>query len=63
MLKRSVDRNRLRRRLREIARQLPVKPGYDVVVIARGGAQHATSEALRHALVQRLRRAGVVERE
>ena len=31
----AVVRNRVKRRLREIARWLPVKPGWDIVLVAR----------------------------
>lgn len=61
MLKRSVDRNRLRRRLREIARQMPVRKGYDVIVVARGGAEKASFETLMSALTKRLAKAGILE--
>jgi ribonuclease P protein component len=60
MLKRSVDRNRLRRRLREAARQISVAPGYDVIVVARQGAEAAPFVNLRDALEQQLRRAGLL---
>ncbi|HKS92249.1 MAG TPA: ribonuclease P protein component [Tepidiformaceae bacterium] len=41
--KKAVDRNRVRRRLRELARTLAVAEGYDVVVTARNGALEASS--------------------
>lgn len=37
----AVVRNRVRRRLREAVARLPVRPGYDVVVIARPAAREA----------------------
>ena len=47
-----VSRNRLKRRLREIARTrlLPVLPSADVVVRARPDAYRATFDELRHEL-------------
>jgi ribonuclease P protein component len=37
----AVVRNRVRRRLREILRQLQIKPGWDIVLIARASAATA----------------------
>jgi ribonuclease P protein component len=37
----AVVRNRVRRRLREILRQIQLKPGWDIVFIARAGAAGA----------------------
>lgn len=61
LVKRAAARNRLRRRLRELARALPVRPGYDVVVTARAGCAEADAAGLRAALVGVLRRAGLLE--
>jgi ribonuclease P protein component len=47
----AVVRNRVKRRLREAARGLPVMRGYDVVIGARKLAADAPFEALRGALV------------
>lgn len=57
----ATERNRTRRRLREIARRLPVKDGYDVIVVGRGGCATATTSELRDALERRLGRAGLLE--
>lgn len=56
----AVVRNRVRRRLREIARQVPVRPGLDLVIIARPGAAMAEFGVLREALLELLRRAKVL---
>ena len=40
--KSAVERNKVRRRMREVLRRAPVTPGWDVVVIARGPARTAT---------------------
>ena len=47
--------------MREIARRLPVKDGYDVIVVGRGGCATATTSELRDALERRLGRAGLLE--
>ncbi|MES2746224.1 MAG: ribonuclease P protein component [Bdellovibrionota bacterium] len=47
----SVTRNRVRRRLRELFRQLPARPvGMDIVVIARHHAVSMDFETLRQAM-------------
>ena len=46
----AIVRNRVKRRLREAARSLPITPGYDVVIGARKPAAEATFGALRAAL-------------
>jgi ribonuclease P protein component len=43
----AVVRNRVKRRLREVARSLSTKPGSDIVVIARSPAAEATYRDLR----------------
>jgi ribonuclease P protein component len=58
-LGKAVQRNRIKRRLREAARSLRVAPGWDVVVIARQAAADADFAALRAALLDVLRRAGI----
>ncbi len=60
-LGKAVVRNRLRRRLREAARMLPVRPGWDVVIVGRQPAMDADFEALRDALANALARARLLE--
>jgi ribonuclease P protein component len=57
----AVVRNRVKRRLREIARQLPVRPGVDVVVGARKAAAGASSVELREAMTRLMRRSDVLD--
>lgn len=57
----AVKRNRLRRRLREAIRSLPVVQGWDVVVNARRGAAEADYWSLRAQVVELMERAGVLE--
>jgi ribonuclease P protein component len=59
--KKAVERNRIRRRLREAARTLPVAPAYDIVVIARKGTVEASYGQLQAALEGLLARAGLLE--
>jgi ribonuclease P protein component len=47
----AVERNRVRRRLREAARALPVATGYDVVITARPAALAAPLATLRDELM------------
>jgi ribonuclease P protein component len=59
--RKATDRNRVRRRLREAARTLQVRPGYDIVVTARLPAIDASYGSLRAALEKALVRAGLLE--
>ena len=52
----SVTRNKVKRRLREAARSSPVKPGWDVVFIARRGSEKAKYQLLQRATLNLLRR-------
>jgi ribonuclease P protein component len=54
--KRAVTRNRIKRRLKEAVRSLPVVSGFDFVVTAREGAVEASFSELRSALEGLLRR-------
>jgi ribonuclease P protein component len=56
----AVARNRVKRRLREGIRTLPVQSGWDIVVIARSRAAAADFHALRRATAGLLSRAGVL---
>ena len=58
----AVVRNRLRRRLREAVRWLPLENGWDIVTIARRSAAEATFAELRDSLAALLGRAGLVSR-
>ena len=55
----AVDRNRVRRRLREIARGAPVKSGWDLLFIARRDAATTDFHSLRRAAHELERRAGL----
>jgi len=57
----AVARNRLKRRLREGLRLLTVRPGWDVVLLARPPAATATYQQLREALVELLSRARLLD--
>lgn len=60
-LGKAVRRNRIKRRLREIIRELApnLGSGFDVVVAARFAASEATYQDLRLGVEQALRRAGL----
>lgn len=53
----AVVRNRVKRRLREMMRQLALAPGWDLVLICRKGAASASFSELRVALDDVLTRA------
>lgn len=59
LAKQAVRRNRLRRRLREIARSLPVIDR-DIILTAKAPALTADAAELREAVLRSLRRAGLV---
>jgi ribonuclease P protein component len=57
----AVLRNRVRRRLREIIRGLPLRDGYDVVVTARPETVNAEFVELREVLLRLLAEASLLE--
>ena len=57
----AVVRNRVKRRLREIARKTEVSEGWDLVVAARSQASDASFAALRQSMTGLLRRAGLLD--
>jgi ribonuclease P protein component len=56
----AVERNRVKRRLRQIMRQTAVKPGWDIVFIARSGAAEITYARLKELAHRLMNRAGLV---
>ena len=56
----AVVRNRLKRRLREMIRCTPVKPGWDMCVIARRNAAGAGYDELKQAAQDLLKRASLL---
>lgn len=59
----AVVRNRVKRRLRAIMRELPVRAGLDVVTVAQETSASASYGELQRAVSQCLRRADALERE
>jgi ribonuclease P protein component len=59
----AVVRNRVRRRLREAVRVLPVEPGWDVVVSAKARASEADFHELNRAVTELLGRAGILNQK
>lgn len=59
-LGKAVVRNRVKRRLREIARQTPVQPGWDIIFIARVPAAGADYKNLEKSVRMLLLRAGII---
>ena len=59
----AVQRNRIRRRLRTVLREVggSVQPGWDVLIISRPPAAAATQSELRLALDRLLRATGLME--
>ncbi len=57
----AVVRNRIKRRLREVARHSEVARGWDLVVVARGEAASANFQELGLALTSLLRRARLLD--
>ena len=56
----AVERNRVKRRLRQIMRQAAVKPGWDIVFIARPGAAEITYARLKELACRLIDRAGLL---
>ena len=59
-LGKAVERNRIKRRLREAARKTPLRMGYDLIVIARAASAAASYQELADALADAVRRAGLL---
>ena len=59
----AVVRNQVKRRLREVVRLAPVKPGWDAVFIARRDINQADFQQLKQAAENLLRRTQLVEYE
>jgi ribonuclease P protein component len=59
----AVVRNRVRRRLRELVRVLPLAAGHDIVIAARPPSRDASFDELGHALESCADRAGLLYRE
>jgi ribonuclease P protein component len=56
----AITRNRVKRQLRDIVRQAPLKPGWDAVFIARKGAEKARYQQLKQAADNLLRRTRLI---
>ncbi len=56
----AVTRNKVKRRLREVVRQASLSPGWDVIFIARRGAEKAKYPQLRHSAENLLRRTQLI---
>jgi ribonuclease P protein component len=56
----AVERNRIKRRLREVVRSAPTRDGWDVVLIARSGAKTVDYQQLYSAVMRLLRRAKIL---
>src|SRR4030043_1640000 len=59
----AVVRNRIKRLLREISRMTPVKPGWDIVLIARPAAVTADYQQLRKSVETLLFRAHLINKD
>ena len=59
----AVVRNRVKRRLREILRDATLKPGWDIVIIARTPAAQADYHELENSVHETLHRAGIIVEE
>jgi ribonuclease P protein component len=59
-LGKAVVRNHIKRRLREIARQIQVSPGWDIILIARVPAAGTDYKSLEKSVRKLLLRAGII---
>ncbi len=58
----AVERNRIRRRLREIVRRAPLRAGWDQLLIARRSSVGVDFSVLRDAVLELEKRLGLVEK-
>jgi ribonuclease P protein component len=56
----AVVRNRIKRLIREIIRETPLKPGYDIVFIARVAVAGAGYATVKQSIEELLARAGLL---
>ncbi len=63
-LGKAVTRNLIRRRLRAVVRELhpQLKPGYDIVIIARAALVEQPFMVLQRTVVEQFRQSGILER-
>lgn len=59
----AVARNLLKRRLREAVRSIPVKPGWDTVLIARSNVRRANYQEIKQATKNLLSRTNLARRD
>ncbi len=59
--KKAVVRNRVKRLLREARRAVPVRPGWDVMIVARNRTAEAPYREIEKAMKSLLQRAGLWE--
>lgn len=59
----AVVRNRVRRRLREIIRQMAIRPGWDIIIVARPGIIKGSFAGIRDALGGIFIKAGLIVEE
>ncbi len=58
----AVVRNKVRRRVREIMRAAPIKPGWDIVIIARQTSARADYRQIKESIESALSRARLLEK-
>jgi len=59
----AVARNRIKRRMREAVRSLPLQPGWDMVLSARSDAVRSSYQQLRARIAELLVLANVIEEQ
>ena len=59
----AVARNRVRRRLREIIRQMAIEPGWDIIFVARPEIINAEFAAIKDAITGIFSRAGLLSED
>ena len=59
----AVVRNRIRRRLREIMREMALRPGWDMVFIVRPSFEHASFEEMKELVEKTVNRAGLIRKD
>jgi ribonuclease P protein component len=59
----AVIRNRIKRQLRALVRELPLAPGYDIVITPRPFARNASFQEIKSVLISSCNKSDLIDQE